>query len=129
MYNRPHTGRSARGNPPLQRNRKIGKKGSAIAQEISRLFPTAAALVRTLVRLYGICGGQSGIEAGVLRVRRFSLSVIIPLTAPHSSLSAGAGTMGPLVADVPCGLGLTPPQGGKKLSKVIPWCGVPFVRS
>jgi hypothetical protein len=22
MYNRPHTGRSARGNPPLQRNRK-----------------------------------------------------------------------------------------------------------
>jgi hypothetical protein len=27
MYNRPHKGRSARGNPPLQRNRKKNLKG------------------------------------------------------------------------------------------------------
>jgi hypothetical protein len=28
MYNRPHTGRSARGNPPLQRNRKNRNYGT-----------------------------------------------------------------------------------------------------
>jgi hypothetical protein len=61
--------------------------------------------------MWDICGGQSGTRAGVLRVLRFPLPILIPLTAPHSS---GAGTIGQLVADVPSGLSLTPPQETKK---------------
>jgi hypothetical protein len=38
----------------------------------------------------------------------FPVPILIPLTAPHSS--SGAGTIGQLVADVPSGLSLTPPQ-------------------
>jgi hypothetical protein len=63
----------------------------------------------------GICGGQSGTGAGFLRVLRFPLPIPIPLTAPHSSSSSfDAGTIGQLVADVPSGLSLTPPQETKK---------------
>jgi hypothetical protein len=40
----------------------------------------------------------------------------IPLTVPHSSpLSFGAGTIDRILADVPSGLNLTPPQEIKKL--------------
>jgi hypothetical protein len=64
----------------------------------------------------GICGGQSGTGADVLRVLRFPLPILIPPSAPHSS---GAGTIGQLVAAVPSGLSLTPPQGTKKHSKLL----------
>jgi hypothetical protein len=55
----------------------------AIAQEVSRRLPTAAARVRAHVKACGICGGQSRTGEGSLRVLRFPLP-IIP-TAPHSS--------------------------------------------
>jgi hypothetical protein len=45
----------------------------------------------------------------------FPCQILIPLTAPHSS--SGAGTRGQLVADVPNGLSLTPPQESKKKKK------------
>jgi hypothetical protein len=46
--------------------------GRASAQEVSRWLPTAAA--RVLVRAAcGVCGGQSGIGAGFLRVLWFLL--------------------------------------------------------
>jgi hypothetical protein len=52
--------------------------------------------------------------AGFLRVLRFPLPILIPPTAPHSSSSSIARTIGQLVADVPSGLSLTPPQETKK---------------
>jgi hypothetical protein len=60
-------------------------------------------------RSCGICGGQSSIGAGFLRVLRFPPTILIPPTAPHSS-SSGAGKTDQTVADVPSGLSLTPPQ-------------------
>jgi hypothetical protein len=57
----------------------------AIAQAVSRWLPTAAARVRSQVRLCGICGVQSGTGAGFLRVLRFPLPFLIPPTAPYSS--------------------------------------------
>jgi hypothetical protein len=59
--------------------------GRAIAQTVSRWFPTAAARVRSQVKSCGICGGQSGAGAVFLRVLLFPLPVLIPPTAPHST--------------------------------------------
>jgi hypothetical protein len=53
-----------------------------IAQAVSRWLPIAEARVRSQVRSCGICGRQSGTEAGFLRVLRFPLPILIPLTAP-----------------------------------------------
>jgi hypothetical protein len=62
-----------------------GRKVRAIAQVVSRWLPTRAARIRTQVRSCGICGGQSGTGVGLLRVLRFTLPILIPPTAPHSS--------------------------------------------
>jgi hypothetical protein len=56
--------------------------------------------------------------AGFLRVLQFPLPILIPLTAPHTHhLSSRACTIGQLVANVPSGLSLTPPQGGELKKK------------
>jgi hypothetical protein len=65
----------------------IDIKGCAIAQAVIRRPPTAAAWIRSQVRLCGICGVQSGAGASFLQVLRFPLPVFIPPTAPHSSSS------------------------------------------
>jgi hypothetical protein len=44
--------------------------------------PTAAARVRTQVRSYRICGGQSDKATGVLQVLQFPLPIIIPPNSP-----------------------------------------------
>jgi hypothetical protein len=75
--------------------------GRAIAEAVSRWLPTAAARVQSRVWSSGICGGQSGIGAGFLRVLRFPLPFIPPNSL--SSQSPGAGTIGQWVADVPSG--------------------------
>jgi hypothetical protein len=66
--------------------------GRAIAEVVSSWLPTAAARVQSRVWSSGICGGQSGVGAGFLRVLRFPLPVIPP-NSP-SSQSPGAGTIG-----------------------------------
>jgi hypothetical protein len=55
----------------------------AVAQAVSRWLPTAAARVRVRAAC-GICGGQSGIEASFLRVLRFLLPIIPPISPSHN---------------------------------------------
>jgi hypothetical protein len=91
------------------------KDSRAIVQAVSRRLPTAAARVRTQVRSCGICGRQSDTGLGFLRVFRFPLPVLIPSTAPQSPSSINRGWYSrPVVADVPSGLSLTPPQETEK---------------
>jgi hypothetical protein len=52
-----------------------GQLGRAVAQAVSRWFPTAAARVRIRAAC-GLCGGQSGTRVGFLRVLRFPLPII-----------------------------------------------------
>jgi hypothetical protein len=88
--------------------------GRAIAQAVSRRLPTAGTRVRARVKSCGIRGRQSGTGAGFLLVLRFPLPILIPPTAPHTSTSIIRP--GQLVADIPIGLSLIPPQklGEKK---------------
>jgi hypothetical protein len=79
-------------------------RGRAIAQAVNRWLPTEVAWVRFQVRC-GICGGLSGSGVGFLRAQRFLLSVLIPPAAPYSSI-IWAGTVRPVVAEVPSGLSL-----------------------
>jgi hypothetical protein len=66
--------------------------GRAIAEAVSRWLPTATARDQSRVWSSGICGGQSGVGAGFLRVLRFPVP-FIPSNCP-SSQSPGAGTIG-----------------------------------
>jgi hypothetical protein len=84
--------------------------GRAIAHETSRRLLTATDWVRNQVRSFGIGGAQYGTGTGFFRVLRFTLPIVIPPTAPHSSSIILAGTIDDLVTDVPSGFGLTPPQ-------------------
>lgn len=59
------------------------KADHAVAQMVSRRFPTMAFLLRSLVRLCGICDGQYNTMADYLRVLWFPLSIHISLIAPH----------------------------------------------
>jgi hypothetical protein len=56
-----------------------GYEGRAVAQAVSRWLHNAAARVRVR-EACGVCGGQSGIGAGFLRVLRFSLPIIPPIS-------------------------------------------------
>jgi hypothetical protein len=57
--------------------------GRAVAQAVSRWLPTATARVHVRAAC-GVCGGQTGIGAGFLRVLRFHLPIIIPPISPSS---------------------------------------------
>jgi hypothetical protein len=53
--------------------------GRAVAQAVSPWLPTATARFR-LRAACGVCGGQSGTGAGFLRVLRFPLPIISPIS-------------------------------------------------
>jgi hypothetical protein len=57
--------------------------GRAVIQAVSRWLPTFVARVCGRAAC-GICGGQSGTEAGFLRVLRFPLPIIISQISPSS---------------------------------------------
>jgi hypothetical protein len=63
--------------------------GRVIAQAVSRRLPNAAAWVPVQVRYCGVCGGKSGTREGFLRVLRFPLPILIPPTAPQTSIVRG----------------------------------------
>jgi hypothetical protein len=85
----------------------IPRDGRAIAQAVSLWLPAAVAQVRARVWSTRICGRQSVVGAGFLRVLRFPLKILIAPNSP-SSQSPGAGKIGQLVADVPSGPSLDP---------------------
>jgi hypothetical protein len=87
--------------------------GRDIVQEVSRRLPTAAARVQFEVNSCGICGGQSGAGADLLRVLRFPLLFLTLSTAPYSSIIRGCYSR-PIVADVPSGFSLAPRDKTKK---------------
>jgi hypothetical protein len=81
-------------------------EGRAVVQAVSCWVPTAAARVRVRAAC-GVCGGQSVTGAGFLRVLRFPLPIISPVSP--SSESPGAGTIGLWVAAVRSGPSWTSP--------------------
>jgi hypothetical protein len=89
----------------------------AIVQAVSRRLPTAVALVRDQVGYVGFVVDKMELE------RVFSEYFGVPcqfslhrLLHTRHHLSSRAGTIGQLVADVPSGLSLTPPQETKLTS-------------
>jgi hypothetical protein len=69
--------------------------GRAIAQAVSRWFPTAATWVRSRVWSSGICGGQSGARQDLSEYFGFPCqSWFHQLLHNHPHLSSGAGTIG-----------------------------------
>jgi hypothetical protein len=62
-----------------ERKKERKKLGRAVAQAVSLWLPTAAARVRVRTAC-GFCGGQSGTGAGFLRVPRFPLPIIPPIS-------------------------------------------------
>jgi hypothetical protein len=77
---------------------------------VTRRLPGAEAQVRDQVWSCGITGGQRGTAAGILRLFRVSLPILIVPTVPYSSSSSsfGVGAVGQIVADVPSELSVTP---------------------
>jgi hypothetical protein len=95
--------------------------GRAVVQAVSRRLPTAAAQVRSQVRSCGICGGQS--VTGQVSSEYFGFPCQFSFYQMfHNHLSSGAGTIGELMADVPSGLILTPPQKTKATSPHLHMC-------
>jgi hypothetical protein len=62
--------------------------GRAVAQAVRRWLPISAARVLVLAACR-FCGGQSGTGAGFLRVLRFPLPIIPPISPSSQSLGAG----------------------------------------
>jgi hypothetical protein len=66
-----------------------GHKILRFKKAVSPRLTTAAARVRSQAKSCGICGVQSGTEAGFLEVLQFPLPILIPSNAPYSSIIRG----------------------------------------
>jgi hypothetical protein len=88
----------------------INFNGRAIAQAASLRFPTSAARARAQVRSCGIFGGQNALEQVFSEYFGFLCQFSLHWLLHTHNLSSVAGTIGQLVANVPSGLSLTPPQ-------------------
>jgi hypothetical protein len=90
-----------------------------IAQAVSRQLPTATTWVRAQFKSYGICGGL--IRIGQIISEYFFSPcqfLICRLLHTHHRLSSGVSTADQIVANVPSGLNLTPPQETKIKTRV-----------
>jgi hypothetical protein len=98
-------------------------EGRGIAQAVSRRLPTAAVRVRAHVKSCGICGEQSGTEAGFLRVLRFPLPIFIPPIASHSSSSIIRGWYHKPISGrcTKCTLSHPSPKKETTFQKVVLW--------
>jgi hypothetical protein len=56
----------------------------AIEHAVRYRLPTTSAWIRSLLKLYRVCGGRSRSKVGFLRVLRIPLPILIPPTAPYS---------------------------------------------
>jgi hypothetical protein len=83
------------------------------AEPVCCRSPTLAARVQSLVKSSGTCDGQSGTRGGCLQVLRLPLPILIPPTAPSSSIFS-VSPFSACSADVPSGISLTPPHETKK---------------
>jgi hypothetical protein len=63
--------------------------GRAIARAVNGRLPTPAARVQSHVKSCGFYGGQRGTGTGFLRVLQLPLPILIPPTAPQSSIIRG----------------------------------------
>jgi hypothetical protein len=96
----------------------------AAADVATRLLVSGRATAQAVSRWLPHCGGPGPSPGQVililwwgarfLRVLRFSLTILIPPTAPHSSSIIRGWYNRAIVADVPSGLSLTPPEEIKK---------------
>jgi hypothetical protein len=87
---------------------------NVIAQAVSRRLPTAAARDRPQSRSLGFVVGKVALEHVFSEYFGFPYQFSFHRLFHTYHLPSGAGTIGKLVADIPSGLGLTPPQETKK---------------
>jgi hypothetical protein len=76
-------------NPDCAASKVMVNNDRAIAQVVNLRLHTAVVRVRSQVMSYMICGGQSCIGAGFLRVLRLHMPILIPLNASQSSIALG----------------------------------------
>jgi hypothetical protein len=80
------------------------RKLPSIAQAVSRRLQIATARVRSRVRSYGICGGQSDTGPGFLGVLGFPCQFLLHWLLHTHHVASGAGTIGQTGAAAPSGL-------------------------
>jgi hypothetical protein len=91
----------------------------AIAWAVSRRRPTAAARVRAQVRSCGFVVDRVVLGQVFSEYFGFPCQFSFHRLLIHHHLSSGASTVGQLVADVPSGLSVTPPQETNKMGGLI----------
>jgi hypothetical protein len=100
----PGSNPGRRGGKPATNHQSYG------AQAVTHRLSTAAARLRVQVRSCGICDGQSGRGQVFSEYIGFSCQFSFHRLLHIHHLSCEAGTTGQLMADVPSGLSLIPPQ-------------------